>query len=315
MNNDGGSIFGDDDDDDEATKITKIPAKPPVRTISSGNAALVVVYVPMDVAAAQADLGRRIPIKGEVTIGRQVQSTLHLDQEDVSRRHASVLRENGVYVVKDLGARNGTALNDVDLAGATRTLKDGDRITIGSTILKFIQSDTENEFHEVIYRIKVEDALTRIHNKRFLMEFLERETARAIRHRSPMSFIIFDIDHFKKVNDTYGHLAGDVVLRETAARVKALVRKEECFARYGGEEFALVQPETSLAGATLFAEKIRRTIEASTFMYGTTPIRVTVSLGVAELEASMADATAFIQAADERLYAAKRGGRNRVVAG
>jgi diguanylate cyclase (GGDEF)-like protein len=268
----------------------------------------------MDNPAAAADLGRRIPIEGSVTIGRNPQNTLQLDQEDVSRRHAEVYFENGDHFVRDMGSRNGTAVNDQDLRGQRRVLKDGDRISVGSTILKFIQDDTENQFHETIYRLKVEDALTRIHNKRYLLDFLEREMSRSSRHKSPMSLILYDIDHFKKINDTHGHLAGDIVLRESAALVKTMVRKEECYARYGGEEFALVEPEVTGASAAGVAEKIRKAIEGASFSFEGKAIPVTVSLGVAELDASMRDTAEFIKRADERLYRAKREGRNRVVA-
>ncbi len=308
-----------DEDDDEAGDATKV-SKPSIKGVIAGPSpqlasagCLVVVYVPMDNPAAAADLGRRIPVENSVTIGRNPQNTLQLDQEDVSRRHAEVYFENGEYFVRDMGSRNGTAVNDQDIRGESRGLRDGDRLSIGSTILKFIQDDTENQFHETIYRLKVEDALTRIHNKRFLLEYLEREMSRSQRHKSPMSLLLYDIDHFKKINDTHGHLAGDYVLRDSAAVIKAMVRKEECFARYGGEEFALVQPEVSIAPATVVAEKIRKAIEGATFSFENQAIPCTVSVGVAELDPSMHDASEFIKRADERLYRAKREGRNRVI--
>jgi two-component system cell cycle response regulator len=301
-------------DDEEQTKIRRAPMKPAAdAAVVLQAASLVVVYVPLENAAMAADLGRRVPIGGPVTIGRHPGNVLVLEQDEVSRRHAEVFVREGLAYVRDLGSRNGTQVNDVDLQGAARPLVDGDRITVGTTILKFIQSDTENQFHEVIYRLKVEDALTRIHNKRYLMEFLERELSRASRHHSPLSLVIYDLDHFKKINDTHGHLAGDLVLRESAAVVKPLIRKEECYARYGGEEFCLVQPEMPLGGAAQVAEKIRAAIEGARFIWDGVQIPVTVSLGVAQLPEGMTDPAELIRIADERLYKAKHGGRNRVV--
>lgn len=302
-----------DDDDDEATKITKFTtgAKNPV--VKARTASLVVVYVPLDRASAQADLGRRIPIEGVVTVGRSAGNVLTLEQDDVSRKHAEFLERDGRFVVRDLGSRNGTAVNDHLLQNVERPLNDGDRVQIGSNILKFIQSETDDQFHEIIYRLKVEDALTGIHNKRYLLEFLERETSRALRHRSPLSLILFDLDFFKRINDGHGHLAGDSVLRGVSAIVKSMVRKEECFARYGGEEFALVQPEVSLAAAARVAEKIRVAIGSHSFEWNGNRLPVTVSLGVAELGPGIADSQEFIAAADARLYAAKHRGRNCVV--
>jgi two-component system, cell cycle response regulator len=125
---------------------------------------------------------------------------------------------------------------------------------------------------------------------------------------------MFDIDHFKKLNDELGHLGGDFVLREVAARIKPIVRADELFARYGGEEFAVVLPETSPAGAVTAAERLRRVIADQPFLYDDVPRVVTISLGVATTQGQDgATATALIQQADEKLYQAKRDGRNRVV--
>ena len=145
------ALFDDDDDEEEATKVTKF-VRPPVEPAKKGQkASLVVVYVPLDISTAAADLGRRIPIEGTVTMGRHVGNALHLEQDDVSRRHAEVTLRDGRFFVRDLGSRNGTAVNDTLTTEAE--LSDGDHIQVGSTILKFIQSETEDKFHEVIYRI------------------------------------------------------------------------------------------------------------------------------------------------------------------
>lgn len=305
----------DEDDEDDATRVSKFVRPPPPPPGSVPKASIVVVSVPASQSSGTADLGRRIRIEGQpTTIGRHESNTLLLDQDDISRRHAEVSLRDGVFYVRDLNSRNGTLVNDSVLRNGERALVDGDRIQVGPTHLKFIQSETEEKFHEVIYKLKVEDALTRIHNKRYMMEFLEREVSRAARHKTPLSLIMFDLDFFKQINDTWGHLAGDAVLREVSALVKSLARLEDCFARYGGEEFAFVLPGVPLPKAAVLAEKIRFCVEAHAFVWNSHRMPVTVSLGAAELPADETDLLQIIRLADECLYEAKRGGRNRVVA-
>jgi len=152
-----------------------------------------------------------------------------------------------------------------------------------------------------------------VNNKRYFLEYLEREMGRCHRYSRPLTLMIFDIDHFKKINDVHGHLAGDYVLRELAQTIKRLVRKEQCFARYGGEEFAVVIPEDGGDKARIFAEKIRRTLEDKQFAFENQVIPVTVSIGVADMTAEMVDPLQFIKIADANLYKAKKAGRNRVV--
>jgi diguanylate cyclase (GGDEF)-like protein len=157
------------------------------------------------------------------------------------------------------------------------------------------------------------DALTGAHNKRYFMEFLEREIARCARYRRPLSLLMFDIDHFKQINDKHGHLTGDYVLREMSRRLLGRVRREELLARYGGEEFAAVLPETDITGARTFGEQIRRLVADQPFEYEGDTFPVTVSVGVACVEGEDVDVAAFIKIADDHLYRAKREGRNRVV--
>jgi len=190
-------------------------------------------------------------------------------------------------------------------------LADGDLIKIGRTIFKFLSGgNIERAYHEEIYRLTTIDGLTQIYNKRYFLESLEREIARSNRYRRDMSLVMFDIDHFKKVNDTFGHLAGDQVLKHLAITIKSKIRREDLFARYGGEEFAIVLPEIDGYNAHQFAEKVRRIVEATDFRFEQTKIDVTVSMGVATLDADTSDAAALIKRADERLYEAKGAGRN-----
>src|SRR5260370_12168546 len=147
-------------------------------------------------------------------------------------------------------------------------LDNGDRIKVGPTIFKYLSGqDVEAQYHEEIYRMTIIDGLTQGHVKRYLLEALEKEIIRARRHARDLSFIMFDIDHFKKINDHHGHLAGDFVLKELARIVQGRIRRDEVFARYGGEEFAIVLPETNLEGARALAEGLREKIDSTRLLF------------------------------------------------
>ena len=156
------------------------------------------------------------------------------------------------------------------------------------------------------------DGLTQIYNKRYFVEFIDRELARCQRYNRPLTLVMFDLDHFKKINDEFGHLAGDYVLKRLANSIMAKnIRKEECFARYGGEEFAIVLPDTPKQNGAILAEKIRQMVQDTRFEFETNVIPVTISMGVSEM--TKGDAVdSFIQRADEKLYESKQTGRNRV---
>ena len=273
----------------------------------SGPACLVLIY--------GRELGRRWMLETPaVVIGRGEQCGLVLDMDNVSRRHCEIkVAADGSHLVEDLNSTNGTFVNDEELRGP-RTLRGGDQIRIGGAILKYLDgSNLESLFHEEIYRMTIVDGLTQTFNKRYLLEFLEREMSRCHRYGRALSLMMFDVDHFKRVNDTFGHIAGDYVLREISGVVRQMVRKEECFARYGGEEFALVMPEMEREKVLVFAEKIRASVEACPLRFEDRPMPITISIGVAQMTAGVTEPLQFIAAADEKLYEAKRTGRNRVV--
>ncbi len=283
------------------TKVSTIGAK-----IGGGQSCLVVIYGP--------DLGHRYELTNdELTIGRDINNSITVDLDNVSRRHARLVqREEKVYLT-DLGSTNGTFLNDEEVKGEV-ALRSGDLVKVGGAIFKFLYGgNVESLFHEEIYRITIGDGLTQCYNKRYFLEFLEREMARGQRYGRPLSLMMFDLDHFKVVNDTHGHLAGDHVLRELATAVRQKVRKEECLARYGGEEFALVSPESGPARVRKFAEKLRQIVAAHEFVFDGKTIPVTISVGVADMSAVMTDPAQFIKVADANLYLAKKQGRNCVV--
>ncbi|MGZ3416551.1 MAG: diguanylate cyclase [Polyangiales bacterium] len=286
------------------TVVTVIQA-PTVPTAPSSSAGcLVIIY--------GADLGRRVVLDGNpLEIGRSVKCDLSIDQESVSRRHARIAWDGSRYKITDLGSTNGSYVND-ELC-TERYLKDGDQLKIGRTILKFMTGDNiETAYHEEIYRLMTFDGLTQVHNKRHFHETLDREVSRSSRYDRPMSLVVFDIDHFKRVNDTHGHLAGDALLRQLASLVRSRIRREDLFARVGGEEFAVLLPEIGLDGAAQFADKIRKVVEAANFHFEDVTINVTLSLGCALLKPPYTTGEQLYKAADAALYSAKQNGRNRV---
>jgi diguanylate cyclase (GGDEF)-like protein len=252
--------------------------------------------------------------QGTVIMGREGTCDLVLEDADVSRRHAALEFQDGMYRIRDLGSTNGTVVNQRRVK--EHLLASGDIIRVGKVVLKFLRgSDVEKQYHETIYTMMISDGLTGIANKRYFLEALGRELSRSQRHGRPLSLVMMDLDHFKKVNDTYGHLAGDAVLRELCARVRKAIRSDEVFARYGGEEFAVLLPEATREQAALFADRIRQLAAAEPVDVEGTRVPITVSLGVAHTggEAGVT-AEELVGRADAKLYEAKKLGRNRVVA-
>jgi two-component system, cell cycle response regulator len=287
------------------TRITKITEVKP--KVAGGDACLVLIY------PAGPDMGKRFPLsRADVVIGRGSDCDIQIDRDSISRRHARVFRQDESWQIEDMQSTNGSYVNDSPVQRSA--LRDSDLVKIGAAIFKFLAGNgIESSYHEEIHKMMIMDALTGAHNKRYFLEFLEREVARCSRYRRSLSLLMFDIDHFKKINDTHGHLTGDFVLREMSRRLLGRIRREELLARYGGEEFACVLPETDLVGARIFAEQVRRLIADAPFEYEGDTISVTVSIGLHTVEGDDMDVTQFIKLADENLYRAKREGRNRVV--
>jgi diguanylate cyclase (GGDEF)-like protein len=249
-----------------------------------------------------------------VVLGRGNDCDIRINDHSVSRRHARIQPGADGYYAVDLQSTNGTFVNDIP--ASICKLKDGDYLRVGNCIYRFLAGgNVEAEYHEEIYRLTIIDALTEIHNKRYLLEFLDRELARSARYRRPLALILFDLDRFKSVNDELGHLGGDCTLRELAACVKGQIRKEELFARYGGEEFVIVLPETALEGGLAVADRVRLQVEKHAFQFEGKSYSVTISLGLATTGGdSSLTPNDLIRMADEKLFRAKDEGRNRVVA-
>ena len=296
-------------DFDEKTRVTQVTQAPPGTGSSTGGTdCLVVIYTKEPTL-----LGKRFVLDRNPTrVGRGVDNEVVLDGDSVSRRHAHFEHRGIQWLIVDDGSTNGTYCNDEQIVREI-ALKNGDRVKIGPTIFKFLSgADVEAQYHEEIYRMTIIDGLTQIHNKRYLYEALDREITRSHRHDRNLAVLMFDIDHFKRINDVHGHLAGDFVLKELARVVQSRIRRDEVFARYGGEEFAIILPETSLEGAAALAETLRQKVAEHLFVFQADRIKVTVSIGAAILSDTDRNATELIKRADEKLYQAKNSGRNRV---
>jgi len=298
-----------DDYREGGTLILSRPLDAPDKKPPAGDACLVNLHPP------GPDIGKRVPLLAQTyVVGRDSEAGFVVSRSSVSRQHARLYMDDaGVWWVEDLNSTNGTFVNEIRIKN--QTLTDADQVRFGDAIYKFLSgSNIESAYHEAIHNMAIQDGMTGIHNKRYFTEFLEREIAVSVRHNHPLTLVMFDVDHFKKVNDGHGHLAGDAVLKDLAARIKPRIRREDLFARYGGEEFACVLPSTALPGGIVFAEHLRTLIEERPTLFDHQSIHFTISLGVTTLHKEVGvDPATLIKRADENLYAAKRGGRNKVV--
>ena len=290
------------EDDEEATRVA--PADVDLLSIrDEGPISIVQIYGP--------EIGRLIDIDVDgIILGRGVDCDILINSDTVSRQHAELRWVGNTITVQDRDSLNGTYVDERRVRGPT-PLEGGQSLRLGGVIFKVLRgADLERRYHEEIYRMAIIDGLTAIHNKRYFVDFLDREHGRAIRHQRPLSLILFDVDRFKGFNDQFGHINGDRVLEQMASRVRSFVRRDECFARYGGEEFALILPEAPEEGAIALAEKIRIAVQETPFrLEDDEDVDVTVSLGVATLRENET-VQGLIARADEALYAAKAAGRN-----
>ncbi|MBL8739951.1 MAG: GGDEF domain-containing protein [Myxococcales bacterium] len=299
----------DDDDFDvpTATRDWNQQSMPPV-AVERTRAAL----VRLDPSAAGMTM--MLP-DHEVSFGRGRDAEIRLDDEGVSRLHARIRPTRTGYEIVDLESRNGTVVGG-RMVRHTQ-LADGDVIQLGPRVsFRFsLMDERQAEVMRQLFEASVRDGLTGAFNRQHLQDRLRGELAFAIRHRSELGLLLLDVDHFKKVNDTHGHQAGDAVLRFVAGAIASRLRTEDLFARYGGEEFVAVLRGIDLAGAARAGERLRSVLSANCPHFEGKTIPVTVSIGAASLSTCREQTVeALIAAADRRLYIAKNSGRNRVVA-
>ncbi len=260
-------------------------------------------------------VGRMFALGDKVAeLGRSDKVTIPIDDRAISRVHATVHSSALGFVLTDLDSTNGVFVNAQRVK--RHVLRDGDRVQLGtSTVFKFAyQDELEETLQKRLYDKATRDPLVDAHNRQYFDDYLETAFARAKRQESPLSAIMVDVDHFKRVNDTWGHLAGDQVLKGIADLINQTIRTEDVFARFGGEEFVLLLTEQTGEAAVLVAVRIRKLIESHAFEHDSEMIPITVSIGVATYaRQNYPSPSSLIAAADDGLYEAKRAGRNRVV--
>jgi diguanylate cyclase (GGDEF)-like protein len=263
-----------------------------------------------------ASSGKRFVLsEASVIIGRKAdRAQIWIDDASISREHCRIDFDGQRAFATDLESTNHTFINDVEITGPAE-LVHSDMLRVGDIKLRyFSHGGADHLLFDKIYRMAVTDRMLDVFRKDYVQEKIDEEFRIARARNTPLSLLMLDLDKFKSVNDTYGHDAGDLVLRAVADAIKPIVRRHETFGRFGGEEFVLLLPHASLEDATRVAERVRETIQGTTIAYLETTIPVTVSVGVATLTPDMATAADLLKMSDTMVYKAKDGGRNRVCA-
>lgn len=249
----------------------------------------------------------------EVICGRSAKNEITLDFNGISREHFKLTASDDGYDVQDAGSRNGTFLNNEKL-DAPVSLKKGDMIKVGAVALKFLpKGDPERLTYDKLNLEANTDGHTGCFNKTYFNNKINLEVKKSKVTGAPLSLIVFDLDHFKNLNDNYGHDAGDYVLKELAELIRNNgVRENDIFARYGGEEFVILLPKTNLKQSYEIAERLRKVVESHDFIYEANKLPVTASIGVADYRKGVSTGTDLFKRADESVYKSKEGGRNQV---
>lgn len=267
--------------------------------------------LPCLVIVAGPSLGEKFPIaKERIIIGRHREAEIWINDESVSRKHAEVVSKDGRIFLHDLGSKNGTYRNGQKIFEIE--LRDGDLIRTGEATFKYLGPNNVEQFYldEMSERAK-RDGLTGLFNKQTFHTCLERIFLRCRDLGEPLSVAMIDLDWFKRINDKWGHPAGDYVLKEFANLIKPSIRPTDLFARWGGEEFGLILSHTGLKEAPIAAERIRNRVAGRFFLFEGHRLPVTISIGVTERTGDDKTIEALIARADKALYQAKQTGRNR----
>ena len=270
------------------------------------------------IAGSEVDFGKHFVLERQRTgIGREKVNDIALSDGKVSKAHCEIsviCSSRGIEQISilDLDSTNGTYVNGEPVVQAT--LKAGDKIRAGSSVLQLSYSDEiEREYHAKLFDFAARDALTGMYNKRFVVNELENYSRIARRSRRAFSVILIDIDDFKQINDRYGHLSGDEYLKRLAGLIRDTLRDQDIAGRIGGEEFLVVLPETAIDGAMQLAVRLRKRVEEFVLPLQGQDVRTTISAGVCQYQRGMKDVKELLDLADQALYEAKRSDKNKVM--
>lgn len=303
--------MSDENEDLEKTSVvTSDTLKVTLDTANKTPATLVLLVGPASSIGKQWQLSTK-----DTIIGRSPNSSIFVDDRSVSKSHAKIMLNGNDILVMDLESTNKTVINSKPVPPLTPVkLGNNDQLKVGNVIFKFLEKgNVETVAHKKTFDKSQLDALTGIYSKGALQAFAPEAIKRSDMTGQPLSLVIFDIDHFKQVNDTHGHAAGDYVIQEIARLVKdKLIRNEDFFARFGGEEFVLVISSSDIPVSANIAERVRATIEAHSFEHDGVVMPITVSAGVSVRKPKGMGWDELFEKADKGLYKSKNRGRNLV---
>ncbi len=248
-----------------------------------------------------------------IMVGARPDNTIPLEFEGISRYHFKLIPTGDSYIISDSGSRNGTYVNNEKIQSDV-LLQKGDLIKLGTITLKYLpKGDPERLTYDKLNLEANTDKHTGCFNKTYFNNKIHLEVNKCKITGNPLSLIVLDLDHFKKINDNFGHDAGDFVLKELANLLrKHGIREDDVFARYGGEEFVILLPKTNLKQSCEIAERLRRLVEAKDFIYDHKKLPVTASIGVSDYRNGVLTGTDLFKRADEAVYKSKQNGRNQV---
>lgn len=253
--------------------------------------------------------------KSDLTIGRSPDCDIYVDDKSLSRSHAKISLSGFDVSILDMNSTNKTSVNEQMLVSLVpRKLQNNDRVKTGNVIFRYLEKGSiEVIANQHLIEKSQKDALTSAYSKGALLEKGPESIKRAQTLGEPLSVITFDLDHFKKINDNFGHPGGDYVLRELGSLLQNnLVRSNDYFARYGGEEFVIILQATNLKTASEVADRIRQTVESHPFIFEGKKVPVTISIGVAQFRPDQDSWESIYERADKALYESKQTGRNKV---
>ena len=253
--------------------------------------------------------------KKTITIGRSDEFDIQLADSSCSRKQAMIkFNDNSKPVLKDLDSTNGTFVNGAKIT--EKIIEDGDKILLGfSSVFMFaIQDSLESKFQMNLYESSITDHLTGAFNQKYFLDTLSKAFSYSLRHHTSLGLLMLDIDFFKKINDTYGHIVGDIVLKEFVKRIKNNLRNEDILCRYGGDEFAVIVRDFKYGFVKIVAERIRLFFDGRSINCKDHKINISVSIGAAIIDNENIETSEdMIELADANLYKAKHSGGNCIV--